>query len=212
MKKKKLNLVLASRSPRRKQILWEAGFQCMTVPSNSSESFSENLTLHENLALITENKIAAVLSKLAPRKQKGIIILAADTVVVIGSIVLGKPGNSRDAKRMLRLLSGKKHRVKTCFSIFYPDERRGVTRIITTTVGFRKLSKSDIEWYVQTNEPFDKAGSYAIQGLGQQFVDYVNGDLQNVVGLPLSAVKWELRKQRWNVSVRRKPSPNFSKN
>ena len=212
MKKKTLRLVLASKSPRRQEILKNAGFRFMTIPSNSSESFDENLTLDQNLRKIASEKIEHVLERITPRKQEGILLLSADTVVIMKNEVMGKPKNSRDAARMLSRLSGSKHCVKTAFSLFSPDQGRGVTKIISTVVGFRKLSKQEIEWYVQTKEPEDKAGGYAIQGLGQQFVNYLKGDLQNVIGLPLNAVKWELRKQRWNVSVRRKAEPRRKSN
>ena len=91
----------------------------------------------------------------------------------------------------------------TAFSIFCPDQGRGVTRIVTTRVGFRRLSSSEIKWYVDTGEPFDKAGSYGIQSeRASQFVRLVDGDFLNVVGLPLAAVKQELGRQRWHVKIR----------
>jgi septum formation protein len=203
MRFKTYKLLLASQSPRRREILRSAGFECMTLPSNSSESFDENLTLDENLALIAERKVEAVLHKLSYRKHKGILILGADTVVVAEKQVLGKPKNRAQARRMLGLLSGKTHHVKTSFSIFCPDEARGVTRVVTTKVRFRRLSSEEIQWYVDTGEPFDKAGGYAVQGRAMQFVNLVDGDLLNVVGLPLAEFKHELRRQRWNVTRRK---------
>jgi septum formation protein len=203
MRFKTYKLLLASQSPRRREILRSAGFECMTLPSNSSESFDENLTLDENLSLVAERKVEAVLHKLSYRKYKGILILGADTVVVAGKQVLGKPKNRAQARRMLRLLSGKTHYVKTSFSIFCPDEARGVTRVVTTKVRFRRLSSEEIQWYVDTGEPFDKAGGYAVQGQAMQFVNLVDGDLLNVVGLPLAEFKHELRRQRWNVTRRK---------
>jgi septum formation protein len=207
-----LKLILASQSPRRKEILESAGIRCTIVSSNSSESFDENLTLDENLRAVVADKIKGSLGNLSRSNQKRILILAADTVVVIGKEVLGKPRNSGDAKRMLLQLSGKTHIVKTAFGLFNPDESRVVTRIVTTHVTFRKLSLDEIKWYILSQEPFDKAGSYAIQGLGGGFVTLVKGDLQNVVGLPLNAVEREFRKQRWNVGVKRKITSRSTKN
>src|SRR5258708_2134744 len=172
---KKLKLILASRSPRRLEILESAGFECTPFPSNSSESFSENLTLEENLCAVAETKVEATLEVLSPQKLKGSLVLGGDTVVVVKNQVLGKPKNSQDARRMLRLLSGKVHRVMTAFSIFCPDQARGVTRIVTTRVGFRRLSNTEIKWYVDTGEPFDKAGGYGIQSIAaSQFVNFVD--------------------------------------
>lgn len=199
---KNFKIILASRSPRRRAILESAGFACSTFTSNSSESFSENLTLEENLCSVAETKVGAALSRLSRQKLKGSLVLGGDTVVVIGKTVLGKPKNPAEAGRMLRLLSGKIHRVMTAFSIFCPDEGRGVTRVVTTRVGFRRLSLSEIKWYVDTGEPFDKAGGYGIQSeRASQFVHLVDGDFLNVVGLPLAAVKQELGRQRWNVKI-----------
>jgi len=199
MPNKTFKLILASQSPRRREILKNAGFACMAYPSNSSELFDENLNVDDNLSAVAELKVETVLGKLSRRKQKGILILGADTIVLAGKQVLGKPRNSRDARRMLSLLSGKTHSVKTAFSIYCPDQMRGVTRVVTTLVGFRKLSSVTIARYISSGEPFDKAGAYAIQGLAQQFVTQVHGDLLNVVGLPLADFEDELRKQRWHV-------------
>src|ERR1051326_3102992 len=113
MGSKLLRLILASQSERRRSILKSAGFEFTIFPSNSSESFDENLTLEENLCRIAETKVEAVAARLSPRKLKGTLILGADTVVVSGKRVLGKPKNRRDAKRMLKLLSGKMHSVMT---------------------------------------------------------------------------------------------------
>jgi len=206
MKIKNRKLILASKSPRRREILNEASFSHTRLTSNSSESFDENLSIDQNLCIVTRAKAYGVLERLSPRKRKGILILSADTVVVVGQRVLGKPKNSVDAQRMLMLLSGRIHRVKTCFCILCPDQGREVLKIATTEVGFRKMTKSEIQKYVQSKEPFDKAGAYAIQGKAQQFVNLVKGDFLNVVGLPINAIRDELRKQRWYVGSKRKTS------
>lgn len=202
MAKKNFRLLLASRSPRRKEILREAGFSSPSISSNSSESFDENLTLEKNLKLIAQAKAQAVANRLSHRKRKEFLILGADTVVVVGKEVLGKPKNSRDAVRMLGLLNGKKHCVKTAFCLYCPLENIKVTRVVTTRVGFRRLSKEEVQWYVSTKEPFDKAGAYAVQGLAQHFINFIDGDFLNVVGLPLDVIKIEIRKHRWRIKKR----------
>ena len=202
MTKKTFQLLLASRSPRRRSILKEAGFLSRSISSNSSESFNENLTIDQNLKAIARDKVQAVANKLSPRKRKEFLILGADTVVVVGKTVLGKPKNSSDARRMIGLLEGKRHHVKTAFCIYCPSEEAWIMRVVTTKVGFRRLSKDEVQWYVSTKEPFDKAGAYAIQGLAQHFVNFINGDFLNVVGLPLDAIEKEIGKHNWSLKKR----------
>jgi septum formation protein len=173
----------------------------MAFSSNSSELFDENLTLEANLKRLAKTKAQAILSNVKVRNKKRIIILGADTVVCLGTRVLGKPKNRHDASRMLALLSGKKHRVKTSFALFNKDKNQWISKVVSTVVGFRKLSKEEIKWYVSTGEPFDKAGSYAIQGHARAFVNYVEGDILNVIGLPLDAVREQLRKHGWNIGL-----------
>jgi septum formation protein len=201
MPRKKLRLILASRSPRRRELLKEANLACMVFSSNSSELFDENLTIDANLRAIAQTKVMTVFENLTPENQKGILVLGADTIVVVQGEILGKPRNRNDARRMMMLLSGKRHLVKTALALYSPGEHKKITRVVTTKVGFRKLSKDDIEWYLATGEPFDKAGGYGIQGLGQHFVNFVDGDFLNVVGLPLNALREEFRKHRWNVGT-----------
>jgi septum formation protein len=212
MENKKLHFVLASQSPRRKKILEDAGFIFETLSSNSSESFDENLTLEENLREIVKDKILSVLPKLSQRKHARFLILAADTVVVCGKKILGKPKAREDAARTIRLLAGKMHRVMTAFALFHMDKGLVVTQIVTTHVRFRKISEAEIRSYIDSGEPFDKAGSYGIQDSGGSFVNLVRGDLQNVIGLPLFAVKRELKRRRWDVDVKRQISTSHSKN
>jgi len=119
-------------------------------------------------------------------------VLAADTAVVVDGHILGKPLDDADAVRMLRMLIGRKHDVLTAVSVFHSG---GIvdTRIDTTTVEFAPLSDADIHWYVATGEPMDKAGAYAVQGLGARFIESVNGSYTNVMGLPARAVYLLLR-------------------
>ncbi|MBK9294292.1 MAG: septum formation protein Maf [Oligoflexia bacterium] len=203
MKSKTFKLILASRSPRRRQILKEAGFDFTVYPSNSSESFSENLTLEENLRQISKDKIRSTLGRITSRFKKGILVLSADTTVVLGKTVLGKPENRLDAQRMLKFMSGKIHTVYTAYTIYNLDENLEITRLIKTKVGFRKLGSEEIKQYLDSGEAFDKAGSYGIQGLARAFINLVEGDLLNVVGLPLYDIKRELKKRSWRVRRKR---------
>ena len=113
-------------------------------------------------------------------------VIAADTIVVLGKNILGKPTDDADAKRMLRELSGKVHEVKTAVAVLHKDKT--VLKVITTKVFFRTLTEEEIDWYVQTGEPLDKAGAYGIQGKGAVLVERIEGGYDNVVGLPLTAV------------------------
>ena len=113
-------------------------------------------------------------------------LIAADTIVVLGENILGKPADAADAKRMLRELSGRDHEVKTGIAVLYQD--RTVLKVVTTKVFFRMLTEKEIDWYVQTGEPLDKAGAYGIQGKGAVLVEKIEGSYDNVVGLPLTAV------------------------
>jgi septum formation protein len=120
------------------------------------------------------------------------IVLAADTTVVVGSAILGKPSDAADARRMLSLLSGRAHEVITGVTV----AARGYlhTRVGTTTVEFAVMRPGDIEWYVESGEPMDKAGAYAIQGGASRFITRIDGSYSNVVGLPV-AIVWEMLKQ-----------------
>ena len=113
-------------------------------------------------------------------------VIAADTIVVLGDNILGKPADVADAFRMLRELSGRAHEVKTATAVFYQDKT--LLQVITTKVKFRKLSEKETDWYVKTGEPLDKAGAYGIQGKGAVLVEKIEGSYDNVVGLPLAEV------------------------
>ena len=113
-------------------------------------------------------------------------VIAADTIVVLDDIILGKPADASDAKRMLRELSGKAHQVKTATAVFYQDKT--LLQVVTTDVHFRRLTEKEIGWYVATGEPMDKAGAYGIQGKGAVLTDRIEGSYDNVVGLPLTTV------------------------
>jgi septum formation protein len=172
-------LILASASPRRKRLLTQMGLPFRPVASNVSEKgLSGDPT--EISRLLAEKKAFHVYSK-----NKESWILGADTVVAIDHHMLGKPGNNDKARQMLGLLSGKEHKVITGFCILTPSGKVAHSEAVTTLVRFIKLTGQQIEAYISTGEPYGKAGSYAIQGIGSFMVESISGSYTNVVGLPL---------------------------
>ena len=129
----------------------------------------------------------------------GFPVVAADTIVVLGNQILGKPADRADAKYMLKLLSGKAHTVKTATVVLYKE--KALLQVVTTSVHFRRLTEEEIDWYVGTGEPLDKAGAYGIQGKGAVLVERIEGSYDNVVGLPLTAVYEMLRRAGVNAIV-----------
>jgi septum formation protein len=173
-------LVLASGSSRRVALLSELGVPFQTVVSDASETIDPRLDPETQAVTIAERKARAVASQL----ESG-IVLGADTIVVLDGALLGKPVDAADATSMLRRLSGREHRVVTGIAVV--DARTGSLRAsaITSVVGFRALTDSELAQYVATGEPGGKAGAYAIQGLGAGLVSNLEGCFSNVVGLPL---------------------------
>jgi septum formation protein len=176
-----MTLLLASASPRRAELLRAAGFDFDTQPANADESVHADETPDAYVRRVAEAKARAVLPGAGDR-----VVLAADTTVVIDGEILGKPANNRDAARMLRRLSGRRHEVLTGVTV--ANARRLLTRLETTAVDFGPLSDEEIEWYVASGEPADKAGAYAVQGLASRFVTRIEGSYSNVVGLPVALV------------------------
>jgi septum formation protein len=175
-------LVLASASPRRRRLLEQARIPFLAEPAGIPEE-------HEGV------DPAAVARRLSGEKARevrsrypGPWILGADTVVVLEDAVLGKPRDRGDALAMLERLGGRDHRVVTGFSILSPSGEEVHCESVSTTVRFRPLLEQEIEGYIATGEPFGKAGSYAIQGIGAFMVASISGSYTNVVGLPLCAV------------------------
>jgi nucleoside triphosphate pyrophosphatase len=165
-------LVLASQSPRRRELLAQLGLALDVRPAHADESTLPGEAPRDYVLRVAREKARAV---------PGDLVLAADTAVVLGSEVLGKPTGADDARRMLRALSGTVHAVLTAVCV-----RRAAPAAIATEVRFARLSPEAIDWYVATGEPLDKAGAYAIQGSGGAFVLSVEGSVSNVVGLPLA--------------------------
>lgn len=178
-------LILASQSPRRKEILSQAGIKFFSVPANIDESPHPDEPADRHTLRMATEKARAIALNLC---QTDTTILAADTVVLLNGEILGKPLNDNDAKNMLKKLSGLTHEVLTGWLIM--DERGRILAqgVETSRVSFRVISEKEIGDYVSTGEPRDKAGAYAIQGRGGQFVEKVDGLVSNVIGLPIEVI------------------------
>lgn len=180
-------LILASLSPRRAEILRHAGFDFEVFPSAIDESRSPREAAPAYVWRVAELKARTAMSRLrANRLKDHSVILAADTVVAIDGDILGKPLSSDDARRMLRRLSGKWHEVYTGLAVLPVSVQRATVIVEKTRVEFVRLSESEIDEYIQTGEPFDKAGAYAIQGRAAKFIPRIDGCYFNVMGLPLA--------------------------
>ena len=181
-------LILASASPRRRELLERFGLPFEVVPARGEESAPEGLPPGELVRLLAEQKAAEV-ARTVP--DAAAVVVSADTVVEIDGEVLGKPGTPERAAAMLRRLSGRTHRVWTGVCVRRGDERR--TDAACTEVRFRSLAEEEIAAYVRTGEPLDKAGAYGYQSLACLFVEEIRGDYFNVVGLPLCLLGQMLR-------------------
>jgi septum formation protein len=177
------SIILASKSPRRRYLLEQAGLTFTVIPSTVDEGSVPFDPPEEYARLLAEAKALEIAGR-----RPGDWIIGADTIVLIGNKVLGKPESSNQARQMLKSLSGKTHRVLTGYCICCKAANRSVSETIETRVFFKTLSKTEIDWYLSTEEPFDKAGAYAIQGLGSFLVKRIEGSYSNVVGLPVCEV------------------------
>jgi len=181
-------LVLASKSPRRKKILEENGFKFITCPADLNEEEYENLPPLQMVKTLSKLK-AEKISKI----YKESLILGADTTVVIGKETLGKPRDKNHAKEMLLKLSGSTHTVYTGFTIINPDKKTITTSHDSTKITFKILSEKEINDYIKIHNVTDLAGSYAIQEGAGEFVNKIEGDYLNVIGIPTKVII-ELRK------------------
>jgi len=176
-------LILASRSPRRRYLLEQAGLSFSVIPSDLDET-TVPLSPPEIYVRVLSEAKAESIAKKYPEKW----VLGADTIVLKDGAVLGKPGSIDEARSMLKQLSGQAHQVFTGYSIICKSKDRKFSETVQTEVLFKNLADEEIEWYIHTKEPFDKAGAYAIQGLGTFLVKRINGSYTNVVGLPVCEV------------------------
>jgi nucleoside triphosphate pyrophosphatase len=179
-----MRLILASASPRRRELLRDAGFNFEVRPSQIVEEIQQG-ELPEDFVRRTAREKALQIAASSPR---GGLVLGADTVVVIDGQTLGKPSDPQDATRMLRLLSGRTHQVHTGICLVRAPDSIEALKHETTLVTFRELDEEEIRQYVESGEPSDKAGAYAIQGLASKFVTRISGCYSNVVGLPIALV------------------------
>lgn len=175
-------LILASGSPRRKKLLRQIGLRFKVVPSRAPERLRGNKSASGNA-----KRLALAKAREVARRFKVGVIVGADTIVVVGKRILGKPKNSADAQRMLGALSGRVHSVYTGLALVDARTGRSVSEVVRTKVTFRKLSSHEIDKYVRSGSPMDKAGAYGIQDdYGAVFVEKVDGCFYNVMGFPLS--------------------------
>jgi septum formation protein len=176
-----VRLVLASASPRRAEILTQAGFEFDVVPADIDE---RRVGSEPPVAYVC--RVAAAKAAAIAERDAGRLVLAADSAVLVGDQLFGKPGDDEDAAGMLRQLSGRTHEVLTAVTL-----RQGtaiLSEVVCTHVTFARLSADELAWYVASGEPRDKAGAYAIQGLASRFVERIEGSYSNVVGLPIATV------------------------
>jgi septum formation protein len=187
-------IVLASASPRRKELLQKIGLKFEVDASNCAEEIDPTLKPDEIVRRISIEKARAVASR-----HKDALIIAADTIGVLSKKLLGKPHTAGEARKMLAQIRGKSHEVITGFTVLDTATNKIISGTVSTKVYIKKLTQQEIDAYVQTGEPLDKAGAYGIQGLGAVIVEKIEGDYYNVVGLPLSALAEVLKEFGINV-------------
>ena len=173
-------LILASKSPRRFELLKQVGLDFEVVPSRVREDFVQKESPQEHVIRLAKAKAIDVATGYPDRW-----VIAADTVVYIDGSILGKPKNQEEAIEMLHRLSGQEHWVLTGFSVCHLEKKKAEKEAVQTAVRVKPLTRPEMEWYVKTGEPFDKAGGYAIQGIGSFMIESIRGSYTNVVGLPI---------------------------
>ncbi len=178
-------LILASASPRRKELLASVGIDFRVVPSQAAETLLPNESPRQHVMRLSREKALEV----SRRKEiPGRWFLGSDTVVLRDETILGKPVDAADASTMLRSLSGRSHRVLSGYAIYDRHSDKMEVEAVTTRVRFKELTDREIAGYIATGEPFGKAGSYAIQGIGAFMIPAIEGSYSNVVGLPICEV------------------------
>ncbi|MCQ8211553.1 Maf family protein [Cetobacterium somerae] len=173
-------MILASKSPRRKEILTHLGFQ-LQIKSKEIEEISNKESIVEQIKDISFKKVLVVALE-NPKEY----VVGADTLVEIDGKVLGKPKDRKDAEIMLKSLSGKTHKVITAYTFMNLEKEINITNHVESLVYFKKISDKEINWYLDSGEPMDKAGAYGIQGLGSIFVDKIDGDFFSIMGFPIN--------------------------
>jgi septum formation protein len=192
--RRKKPIILASASPRRKELMDLIGLEFTVDTGAYEETMDIDLPPLELAKFLSLKKAEAVTSR-----HGNAVIIAADTFIVFQGALMGKPRDAQEAQKMLRRLSGKTHSVITGYTIIDTEHKKKLSRAVETKVTFRRLTGEEIDAYVRSGEPLDKAGAYAIQGLGAVFVRKIEGDYFNVIGLPLSSLIDSLKK--FNIRV-----------
>lgn len=177
------SLILASASPRRQELLKSVGLKFKIFPAHVDENYFAGESPQQHVKRLSKDK-ATVIARRYPETW----VIGADTIVVIDGLILGKPNNRKQASDMLRRLSGREHKVFTGFTIAHEAAKIYKTKVIQSAVKFKKISPEEIKWYVSCDEPYDKAGGYAVQGKGAYFIQSILGSYTNVIGLPLCEV------------------------
>ena len=189
-----MHLVLASASPRRRELLTQAGFDFEVLPAHIPEDLLPNEDPVTYVLRLARTKAETVFARLSQESSAPLCVLGADTTVTIDGEILGKPADAEDAARMLRMLSGRTHRVITGVALVTGQGTEVAAE--TTSVRFLALSEEEIATYIATGEPMDKAGGYGIQGYAARWIPGIEGDYFNVVGLPLARVSTMLQARR----------------
>lgn len=187
-------IILASASPRRKELLGLTGLKFEVDPGDFEEGLDLEMNPHELARFLSLEKARSV-----EGKYEDAIIIAADTFVIMGKQILGKPHNDEEARKMLGSLQGKTHSVITGFTVLDTSTGKMISRSVETKVTLKELTGKEIDTYVKTKEPSDKAGAYAIQGSGSVLIKGIEGDYFNVVGLPLCALAESLKEFGINI-------------
>ncbi len=187
-----IQVILASQSPRRKELLGAMGIPFQVVVSDVDEQYPASMHPHEAVGHLSLRKAEAVRSLVG----EDCVIIASDTMVELGGVPFGKPQDEEDAKRMLRTLSGEAHRVHTGVAVLYRGQQK--VGVDATEVVFHPLTEETVDWYVGTGEPMDKAGAYGIQGLGGKLVSHITGEMDTVIGLPCKLVAKLLAECGWD--------------
>jgi len=184
------SIILASKSPRRSQLLQQAGIDISIIPAHINEASFPQKDPMDFVKKLSLAKAMAIAEKFPDNW-----VIGADTIVLIENKILGKPKSYEHAFEMLDSLNGREHKVITGFSICNKNQKKKFCKAVVTNVWFKKASKEEIQWYINTQEPFDKAGAYGIQGKASFLIEKINGSHSNVVGLPICEVIDILTKQ-----------------
>ncbi len=191
-------IILASQSPRRFDLLKSLGLDVVVIPSHIEEVNIHNLSPEKYTQKLAQEKLESV-KNLLKKDLQGFPLIAADTIVVLDKEIIEKPNDRKHATQMLQSLSGKTHRVITSYVCFFKNKMCQQT--VETKVKFKKLDVQEIDWYLSHEEPYDKAGAYAMQGRGAFMIEFIHGSHTNVIGLPLSHVIADLSALGFEVCV-----------